>query len=115
MTYTILVLANTTPSWLCLSRTERDHFVENEIRPILTKYAHSCTVRLFDCDFTNPGISDFMIIETKNMAEFGYMMGYLRESKTFAVPYFEIKDLIIGVPNNFRGSLDLANIVPERS
>jgi len=110
MNYTILLLVNATSSWLSLSRTQRDHFVENELRPILTKYSRSCTISLFDCDFTNPNVSDFMIVETEDLKEFGFMMGYLRESKTFATPYFEIKELIVGVPNNFRGSMDIADI-----
>jgi hypothetical protein len=110
MTYTILILVNATPAWLTLSRIERDRFVEHELRPILGKYAHSCTIRLFDCDFTNPDVSDFMIVETAEMKDFGFLMGYLRESGTFAVPYFEIKNLIIGVPNNFRGSIGIADV-----
>jgi Darcynin, domain of unknown function len=110
MNYTILILVNATPQWLSLQRSERDHFVETELQPIFAKYGHSCNIRLFDSDFTNPGVSDFIIVETEDLKEFGFMMGYLRESKTFAAPYFDIKDLIVGVPNNFRGSLDIADI-----
>jgi hypothetical protein len=113
MNYTILILVNATPQWLSLQRSERDHFVENEIRPIFAKYGDSCKIKLFDSDFTNPSISDFMIVETEDLQAFGFMMGYLRESKTFATPYFELKELIVGVPNNFRGSLDIMDVQQE--
>ncbi|WP_428330584.1 darcynin family protein [Mucilaginibacter sp.] len=111
MEYTILILVNATNQWLSLPRAERDEFVEKELQPILKKYSSSCNVKLYDSDFTHPAVSDFLIIETNDLKEYGYMIGYLRESKTFAVPYFEIKDLIVGVNNNFRGSLSIGNIV----
>ncbi|WP_212004494.1 darcynin family protein [Chitinophaga sp. HK235] len=110
MNYTIIILINATPQWLTLPRKERDRFVQNEVNPIFDKFADKCKVKLFDSDFTCAGVSDFVIIETGNLEDFGYLMGYLRESKTFAVPYFEVKNIITGVPNNFRGSLDIADI-----
>lgn len=110
MKYTIIILVNATHQWLSLSRTERDLFVEKELNEIFKRYGDTCKIKLFDSDFTNSTVSDFIIVETQNLEQFGYMMGYLRESKTFAMPYFEVKDLIIGVPNNFRGSMDIANV-----
>jgi darcynin-like uncharacterized protein len=110
MNYTIVILFNATSQWLSMSRTERDHFNENELRPILRKYSDTCKISLFDSDFTHSSVSDFIIIETDDLIEYGYMMGYLRESKTLAAPYFEIKELVVGVPNNFRGSIDVKDI-----
>ena len=110
MEYTILILVNATNQWLLLPRKDRDSFVEKELQPVFEKFSSSCKIRLFDSDFTHSRISDFLIIETDNLKEYGYLIGYLRESKTFAIPYFEIKDLIIGVNNNFRGSLNIQNI-----
>nr|MBB6148007.1 hypothetical protein [Mucilaginibacter sp. SP1R1] len=55
-------------------------------------------------------ISDFLIIETHDLKEYGYLIGYLRESKTFAAPYSKLEDIIIGVSNNFRGSLNFQDI-----
>lgn len=110
MKYTILILVNATSQWLLLPRSARDAFVENELQPILKKFSSSCNIRLFDSDFTHSKISDFLIIETDDLNEYGYLIGYLRESKTFAAPYFEIIDLIIGVNNNFRGSLDIQDV-----
>ncbi|MBC9909629.1 darcynin family protein [Chitinophaga varians] len=110
MQYTIILLAKATPQWLTKSRSERDQFVTTEVRPILDKFSDQCSVRLFDCDFTHAAVSDFMIIETSNLEHFGYLVGYLRESHTFAAPYFDVKDIIIGVPNNFRGSMNVDDI-----
>lgn len=111
MQYTILILVKASHPWLSMPRAERDLFVENEIRPILSKYSDSCSIRLFDCDFTNAEVSDFFIIETADLIQYGYLIGYLRESKTLAVPYFEIKNIVIGVPNNFRGSMEVAKLI----
>ena len=113
MNYTIILLAKATPQWLTKSRSERDQFITTEVRPILDKFSDQCNVRLFDCDFTHAAVSDFMIIETANLEHFGYLIGYLRESHTFAAPYFDVKDIIIGVPNNFRGSMNVSDIVSE--
>lgn len=110
MNYIIILLVKATPQWLTLPRTQRDQFVQTEVRPILDKFAGQCSVRLFDCDFTHAQVSDFMIIETTNLEQYAYLIGYLRESKTLAVPYFDIKDIIVGVPNNFRGSMDIDDI-----
>ncbi|MFP3597000.1 darcynin family protein [Chryseobacterium sp. SIMBA_029] len=110
MNYAIIILVNATSQWLSLSRTERDTFVDKELNGIFKKFKRTCNVKLFDSDFTNASVSDFMIVETDSLEQFGYLMGYLRESKTFAKPYFEVKDLIIGVPNKFRGSMDIQDV-----
>jgi hypothetical protein len=111
MKYTIVLLANATPQWMSLSREDRDQFVETEIRAILEKFKSSCRVRLFDSDFTHATVSDFMIIETDDLMAFGYLMGYLRESKTFAAPFFTVRELVVGVDNNFRGSINIGEVV----
>jgi mRNA-degrading endonuclease RelE of RelBE toxin-antitoxin system len=110
MTYTILILTKTSSQWLTLPREKRDLFVQTELLPIFAKFAKTCSVKLYDSDFSNAHISDFVIIETENLEEYGHLMGYLRESKTFSIPYFEVKDIIIGTPNNFRGSLSVSDI-----
>ncbi|SKA47671.1 Darcynin, protein of unknown function [Chitinophaga eiseniae] len=110
MNYTIILLVKATPQWLTLPRPERDLFVQTEVRAVLDKFADQCSIRLFDCDFTHAHVSDFMIIETTNLEQYSYLIGYLRESKTLAVPYFEIKDIIVGVPNNFRGPMNIDDI-----
>lgn len=115
MQYTILILAKASHQWLSMTRTTRDQFIENELRPLLGHFSTAMTIKLYDCDFTHAAISDFIILETSDLEKFGYLVGYLRESKTFAVPYFEVKDIVIGVPNNFRGSIDIADITVNRS
>ncbi|NSL88698.1 darcynin family protein [Chitinophaga solisilvae] len=111
MEYTILVLVNATSLWLSMPRTERDSFVEKEVRPILNHFSDRCNIRLYDADFTNAAISDFLIVETNDLSAFGFMMGYLRESKTFAAPYFTVQQLVVGVANNFRGSMDVKDLI----
>lgn len=96
---------------MVLSREERDKFVEKEIRPLLAHFGETCSINIYDSDFTHANISDFIIIHTESLEQYGYLIGYLRESKTFAIPYFEIKELVVGVNNNFRGSIAINDII----
>lgn len=110
MRYTIVILLNATPLWLSKSRAERDEFVNVELGPVLNHFSASCKVSLFDSDFTHAKVSDFMLVETDELETYGLMMGYLRESATLAAPYFVIQELVVGVANNFRGSMEIADL-----
>lgn len=110
MTYTILILFNATAHFMGKDRSVRDEIVKNEIRPLITHFGEKININMFDCDFTHSKYSDFMIATTDNLEDFGYFMGYMRESQVLAAPYFEIKELVIGVPQNFRGSINMRDL-----
>ena len=110
MTYTIIMLLNTTQEFMRKTREERDEIVKTEVRPLFAHFREKCNISMFDCDFTNPNYSDFMILTTDSLEDYGYLMGYIRESQILSAPYFEIKELVIGVPQNFRGSINMADI-----
>lgn len=102
MKYTILLLMQATPAWLSLTRKERSVFFEGKLSPIIDKFSEDLTVRLFDVEFFNASVSDYMMIETKNLEAYADFIEYLRDTEIYGVPYFEIKDIITGVENRFK-------------
>ncbi len=94
--YTILVLMNATPEWLTLTRDERTEFVENELNPIFVKVGETVTIQTFDSEYFHSSVSDFMIVTTTNLDDYKLMIEMLRDTKVYGIPYFEIKDIIVG-------------------
>ena len=101
-TYTVLLLMNATAGWLALSRQQRADYVEEHLLPLFGKFSHSCRVRMYDSEYFHAAVSDFLIIDTDNLKEYGYLMEHLRDSKVYAEPYFEVKDIIVGQENAFK-------------
>ncbi|WP_428071125.1 darcynin family protein [Chryseobacterium gambrini] len=100
-TYTILVLMNSTPQWLSLTRDERSRFVEKEITPIFIRVSKTVNVKLFDSEYFHASVSDFMIVTTTDLNDYKLLIELLRDNKIYGVPYFEIKYIIVGQENLF--------------
>jgi len=99
--YTVLVLMNATPKWLSLTRNERSKFVEKELAPIFVRVSKTVNVRLFDSEYFHSSVSDFMIVSTTSLDDYKLLIELLRDTKVYGVPYFEIKDIIVGQENLF--------------
>ena len=99
--YTILVLMNATPKWLSLTREERSKFVEKVITPIFVKVGQTVKIRLFYSEYFHGSVSDFMIVSTSSLDDYKLLIEMLRDTKIYGVPYFDIKDIIIGQENLF--------------
>jgi hypothetical protein len=100
-TYTILFLLNATPKWLQLTRDERSSFVQKELTPIIQRVVKTVKVSFYDSEYFHSSISDFMIINTSNLWDYQFLIELLRDTKIYGVPYFEVKDLIVGQENLF--------------
>lgn len=100
--YTVLVLMNATPQWLSLSREQRSRFFEKEVMPAFQQAARTTSLRLFDSEYFHAVVSDFMMIETRNLNDYQELIERLRDSKIYGAPYFEIKDIIVGQENRFQ-------------
>jgi len=94
--YTILVLMNAAPEWLSLKRDERSKFVEKELKPIFIQVGKSVNIKIFDSEYFHSAISDFMVVSTTNLDDYKLLIELLRDTKVYGVPYFEIKDIIVG-------------------
>ncbi|WP_421750315.1 darcynin family protein [Croceimicrobium sp.] len=99
--YTILVLLNASPQWLSLNRDERSQFVEEDLNPIFRKVSPAVEIRLFDSEYFHAEVSDFMIITCNDLDQHKLFIEMLRDSKIYSVPYFEVKDIIVGQENLF--------------
>ena len=94
--YTILVLMNATPQWLSLTRNERSQFVEKELHPIFSRVSKTVEIRMFDSEYFHASVSDFLIVNTINLNDYKLLIELLRDTKVYGIPYFEIKDIIVG-------------------
>lgn len=99
--YTILVLMNATPKWLSHTREERSVFFEKKVIPVFQKVSKTVKVQLFDSEYFHAKISDFMIVTTTSLDDYKLLIELLRDTKIYAEPYFEIRDIIVGQENAF--------------
>lgn len=99
--YTILILMNATPKWLSHTRDERSAFFEKKVIPVFQKVSKTVKVQLFDCEYFHANVSDFMIATASSLDDYKLLIELLRDTKIYAEPYFEIKDIIVGQENAF--------------
>ncbi|WP_192348877.1 darcynin family protein [Algoriphagus sp. Y33] len=99
--YTVLVLLNAKPHWLALTRDQRSEFVEKELVPIFDRVSKNVSVRFFDSEYFHASISDFLILNATELEGYKLFIELLRDTKVYSIPYFEIKDIIIGQENLF--------------
>ncbi len=100
--YTILILMNATPKWLSHTRDERSAFFEKKIIPVFQKVSKTVKVQLFDSEYFHANVSDFMIATASSLDDYKLLIELLRDTKIYAEPYFEIKDIIVGQENAFK-------------
>ena len=99
--YTVLFLMNATPKWLSLSRDDRSKFFEKEVVPIFQQVGNTVQVQLYDSEYFHSSVSDFMIVTTNKLDDYKLLVERLRDTKLYGVPYFDIKDIIVGQENLF--------------
>lgn len=99
--YTILILMNATPKWLSHTRDERSAFFEKKVIPVFQKVSKTVKVQLFDCEYFHANVSDFMIATASSLDDYKLLIELLRDTKIYAEPYVEIKDIIVGQENAF--------------
>lgn len=100
--YTILILMNATPAWLSLSRDNRRKFIEESVTPIFKQVSKSVKVQLFDSEYFHAKVSDFMIVTTHNFDDYKFFIEFLRDTKIYSEPYFDIIDIIVGQEDAFK-------------
>jgi len=99
--FTVLVLMNATPQWLSLTRQQRTEFFETSVAPAFQAVGKTVVVRLFDSEYFHAQVSDFMIITAESLDDYQELIERLRDTKIYGVPYFEIRDVIVGQENRF--------------
>ncbi|RRA97557.1 darcynin family protein [Larkinella rosea] len=113
--YTILLLLNAKPQWLSLSRNERNTYFEKTVRPVFQEVSQTVEVRLFDSEYFHARVSDFLIVRTRNLKDYQWLIERLRDTKIYSGPYFELVDLIMGQENGFREFDERLKTAPHES
>jgi hypothetical protein len=101
ITYTIIVCYDFSKEWLDKSRDQRKAFENEHIVPILTKYANKLKPRAYDAESFTTEFSDFMIIETKDLPSYYFMIEDLRQSALFTAGLASIKRIFMGIEDGY--------------
>lgn len=102
MTYTVLLLYSVTREWLALSPGARETFDEKTLGPLLKKYEGRVQARLYDAEAFTARRSDFALFEAADLRDFYFLLGELRGTAFYTVPYIDVRNLIVGVEGGFR-------------
>lgn len=101
ITYTIIICYDFAKEWLDKSRDQRKAFVNQNIAPILTRYAGKLKTRAYDAESFTTEFSDFMIIETNDLPSYYFMIEDLRQSALFTEGLASIKRIFMGIEDGY--------------
>ncbi len=76
-------------------------FLREKVIPVFQKVSKTVKVQLFDSEYFHANVSDFMIATASSLDDYKLLIELLRDTKIYAEPYFEIKDIIVGQENAF--------------
>lgn len=102
--FTIFMQVKTTPAWIALSPAKRFEFLGNTIEPILKEHP-SVRMRFFDTEFYSAEVTDVIVWETKNLAEYQAIVEALRETP-FWGQYFDVVSILPGIENGYADAYD---------
>ncbi|MHA3098638.1 darcynin family protein [Acinetobacter brisouii] len=98
--YTFFMHLKALPTWLRLSREDRNKFNVQIIQPILKQYS-AVNVRWYDAEAFTTKTSDIAVFETDSLRDYYFVVDALRDSQMFSVPYFELMDIIPAVEEGY--------------
>jgi hypothetical protein len=98
-TFTAFMLVKASTTWLALPPPARFGFLGEVIIPILGRHP-AVKMRFFDTEFYSADISDVIVWETQNLAQYQSVIDDLRETKFWGV-YFEVVSILLGVENAY--------------
>jgi hypothetical protein len=99
--YTIIVCYDFSKEWLDKSRQQRKAFENEHVAPILVKYLGKLNRRAYDAESFTTEFSDFMIIETRDLASYYFMIEELRQSPLFTSGLASIKRIFMGIEDGY--------------
>ena len=99
MKMTIFICLKALSQWLALDRKDRATISEQALSSALG--GASVSYRYFDAEAFSSHISDVAMIEAETPREYYFVIERLRDSQLFAVPYFELVDIIPTFENGF--------------
>ena len=96
---TVFMLVRTTNAWLALSPEERFAFLGTTIQPILEKRS-TVSLRFFDAEAFSAQVTDVLVWESPQLAEYQAVIEDLRETAFWGV-YFEVVSIIPAIENAY--------------
>jgi Darcynin, domain of unknown function len=101
MKFAIIVRYEFDLSWLRLSREER-HAKGEILQDILGPFTDRLSVRHFDAEAFSTAYSDFLLIETDDLAAYYFFIEKLRDSDLIASGWVRLYDITIGIPDGYK-------------
>ena len=100
--YNIVMCYTFSSEWMSKPPAERRALEGEHIFPIFGRYADRIKRASFDAEAFTTQFSDFMILETGDLAAWYFLMEELRASQPIARGYITIANVIIGVNNEYK-------------
>jgi hypothetical protein len=98
--HVVLVSLTALPAWLALTREERGRVVAEEVEPAAAAHP-ACTLRWIDAEAFTATCSDVLLVETEDLRAWTHLWERLRDSSLFAVPYFALEGIVLGVEDGY--------------
>ncbi|MGW3208290.1 darcynin family protein [Streptomyces sp. NPDC001135] len=102
MTTTIILTYTFSPTWLVLSRDERNAMAAAHIHPVFARYADRVSARFFDAEAFTTAFSDFAVLETEDLKAYYFLIEELRDSPLIAQGYLVMNDIFMGIEAGFQ-------------
>jgi Darcynin, domain of unknown function len=101
MNWTYFLHLKTLPAWLALSREDRQKIVEPAFAKAMPE-GGGVTMRYFDADAFHADFTDVAMFEATDPKAYYYALERLRDTPLFAVPYFEITQIVQTIEDGYR-------------
>ncbi|WP_111895272.1 darcynin family protein [Acinetobacter sp. MB5] len=98
--YTFFMHLKALPTWLRLSREDRNKFNAQIIQPILKQYS-AVNLRWYDAETFTTKTSDIAVFEVHSLRDYYFMVDALRDSPMFSMPYFELIDIFPAIEEGY--------------
>ena len=102
MKYEIVIRYEFDPSWLRLSREQRNEKEEVFQKEIVGPFADKMSVRHFDAEAFATDYSDFLFVETDDIKTYYYFIEKLRDSEFIAQGWVRLRDISIGLQDGYK-------------
>jgi hypothetical protein len=98
--YVVLAHLTALPSWLQLTRPQRQAVVAGHVRSAFDAYP-TVAARWIDTEGFSADCSDVLMADTDDLRAWNHLFERLRDSPIFAVPYFRLDRLIVGAEDAY--------------
>ena len=96
MRLTVFLMLEAAPSWLALSRAERDRIAGEALGGLGVRLRH------FDAEAFHARISDVAMIEADDPADYYFAIERLRDSPLIASGHFRVAEIVPAYEDGFR-------------